>query len=365
LNISNIVSSTFPLEQYQSEPPYDSKTLGVAPDSYYAGNDYSADYDAPSPSSNGYNSMLASVLTSLIKCPTIDNGSVNGAPDQTIFPMMSNLGYRTLTDLSMMNNPSKSSGEYGIPRAVRFNNPFLVDVVEGVTNQVKDGFIGQVEGKAVYSNRLGGLIAGLRQMQSQNLSGSTLFSAASGMVPSGLMSKAVANLSKAFFGINDPTGMLLSCGQFDFANGNVNDQIVMIGMMLAAFTGEKKSPLTYEEISVALQHAKGQTDQFNKTVDGADINTTRDPSTELHVGASKLENTANTTPAQMANTLINGVKALILDGNGTDIQTKNQRLADATNTYIPYDVGSDHLDRMDQIGSYTIAGLAGTKDEIF
>jgi hypothetical protein len=185
------------------------------------------------------------------------------------------------------------------------------------------------------------------------------------MVPSGLMAEAVASLSQALFGLLDPTGMMLSCAQFDLNNGNMNNQIVTIAMMLTAFTGEKKSPFTYEEILIALQHAKGNTDQFNKSVDGANINTTRDPSKELHVSTSKIENTANSTPMDFANTLINGVKALILDGFGQDIQTKNQRLVDATTTFNPYDIGSDHLDRIDQIGSYTTSGTANTKSETF
>lgn len=326
--------------------------------------DYSVDYDASGTSSDDLNTAISLLLPSLIKCPTITNGSVNGTPRQDIFPMMSYPTFKSITDLSLLNNPTNNSGEYGIPQSVRFNNPFLVSVVEGVTNKIEDGFIGAVGGKAVYSNRIGGLVAGLRQMQSQNTSGKTLFDAASSMVPKGLLAKLTALLSEAFFNINDPTGSLLSCAQFDF-DGNVNDQIVMIGSMLASFTGQRISPITFEEIATALQHVKGDSSQVSKNIDGTLIGTTRTPATELTSSVTKLENTAGTLIKDIANTLLNGVEKLIVTGFGQDIETKSLRItSDSADTYQKYDIGSDHADRLAQLGSSIISTAKGKKDSI-
>lgn len=357
LNISDVTTSVL--------PEVDASTEVIKPNFYDTPVDYTTDYDPPDSSSDALNSTLATLLPALVKCPTVSNGNVSGQPRQDIFPMMSDVGYRSLTDVSMLNNPSNTSGEYGIPQSVRFNNPFLVGVVDGVTNKLEDGYIGQVAGKAAYSNRIGGLIAGLRQMQSTSPDGKTLLSAASSMVPAGLLPKVIAGLTDAIFNVVDPTGTMLNCAQVDLTSGNSNDNIVLIAMMLAGFTGSRKSPFTYEEINVALSHVKGDTSTVSKTVDGSDVGTTRDPSTEAVTSVTKIENTANSTPMQMANTAINGVQALIVDGAGADVETKNKRQDDAPDTYTKFDVGSDHADRMDQMGAYIVSTLLGQKDKIF
>jgi hypothetical protein len=355
LNISDVVV-TMPSDAGENVRP--------VIDSYYEGTDYGTDYDYPGAESEDFNDSVSTLLPSLVKCPTISNGNVSGYPRQDLFPMMSHLAFRTLTDVSMLNNPSKSSGEYGVPQSVRFNNPFLVDVIEGVTNKLEDGYIGEVGGKAVYANRIGGLIAGIRRMQNNASSGKTLLSAGQANLPFGTLLKYAMNMSQALFNTSDPTGTMLQCAQLDLDNGNVNDQIVTIGMMLSSLTGEKKSPFTYEEIAVALNHIKDKT-QFNKTVDGQLIGKVRDPSKEQPIGISKIENTANSTPIQIANTALNGTSKLIVQGKGADLETKNQRKENQSAAYEKYDVGSDHKDRLEQLGSTIVATLAGTKDTLF
>jgi hypothetical protein len=356
LNISGVTTSVL--------PEVDASTQEVKADYFDTPADYDVDYDAPTTASDDLNSALSLLLPSLIKCPTVTNGSVDGYPNQEVFPMTSDVGYRPVTDVSMLNNPSNVSGEFGLPQSIRLNNPLLVAVVDGVTNKPEDGYVGQVGGKAAYAHRLGGLIAGLRQMQTTAPTGKTILGAASSMVPAGLLTKLVANLSKAIFNVVDPTGSMLSCAQVDMDNGNVNDNVVMVAMMLATLSNSKKSPFTFEEITAALSHIKGDS-QFTKTVDGQAVGTPRDLTKELPLGSTKTENTANSTPMQMANTLINGTKAVIVDGKGADSETKTQRLSDQDTTYEKYDVGADHSDRMDQIGAYVVSTLLGQKDKIF
>jgi hypothetical protein len=278
--------------------------------------------------------------------------------------MLSNVAFKSLTDLTMLYNPSKTAGQNSIPKNIRFNNPLLVPVIKGVTDKVEDGYIGQVSGKAVYSNRIGGLIAGLRHMESKNLNSKSLKNGLGSIFGPGILSKIFSKLSNALFDVKDPSGMMLNCMQFD-RNDNINNQAVMIGMLISSISNEAKSSMSYDEIIIALEHLKGDKKQFNKTIDGNDIGTNRDTSKEYHLGISKIDQSANSKPIDISNTIINSVKALIEDGNGSDIETKTERKQNQIAEYVKYDSNGDHNDYHDTLGSYLISSNLNKKDEIF
>jgi hypothetical protein len=310
-----------------------------------------------------FNKTLRAYLPQLISCPPVSNGSVTGYPDQTIFPMMSSPTFRPITDPTMVYNPDKTAGQLNIPQHIRFNNPLNVGTVEGVTNKPEDGYIGEIAGKAVYANRLGGLCAGLRLMGGTVTPGMSLQTAVQTATPASNLLSVVSSLTQAMFGVTDPTGAMLGCAQVPAMGTDPNMMITMIATMLAAATQKKTSPMTYDEIKLAQEHLSGANTAITRTPGGNKTDETRDPSKEQPNVITKTDQDANTTPAILANTEINSVQKVIIEGKGVELETKSERKESQETTYIKYDSGTNHEDNLLYRGN-SAASIANTVESI-
>lgn len=308
------------------------------------------DSESDDSKSKELNETIKTYLPQLINCPPVSNGSVTGLPDQTIFPMMSASQFRPITDPTMVYNPTTTAGQYGTPQHIRFNNPLLVKTVEGVTNKPEDGYIGDIGGVAVYSNRLGGLCAGIRMMGSTATPGATLQSAVTTTVPVANQLNVIARLTQAIFGVIDPTGSMLGCAQVPTTGTDPNMMIVMLATMMAAMTQRKTSPMTYDEIKLAQEHVNGANTVLTRNPDGNKKDVIRDPATEQPNVITKTDQDAASLPKDIMDPTINSVQKIIIEGKGVELETKSERKESQETTYIKYDSGTDHTDKPEERG---------------
>lgn len=322
------------------------------------------DLNKPDDPNSDFNKLIQAFLPSLIKCPPVANGSVTGLPDQKVFPMMSAAQFKPLTDPTMLYDPKKTTGQLNIPQHIRFNNPLLVGTVKGVTDKPEDGYLGEIAGKAVYANRLGGLVAGLRNMGTKVTPGQTLQSAVGTMVPPSSLLQVVASLTKSIFGVVDPTGSLLGCVQIPSSPTDTNMMTVMLANMMAAATQKATSPMTFEEIKLAQEHISGANTAITRTPGGNPVNEVRDPSKEQPNVITKTDQDAISTLTDIANTLINSVKTVIIDGKGKELETKSERKENQETTYVKYDSGTDHDDDLKYRGNPAATIEKDKKEEI-
>ncbi len=66
----------------------------------------------------------------------------------------------------------------------------------------------------------------------------------------------------------------------------------------------------------------------------------------------------------MVNTSINSVQVVVIDTKGVELETKSERKENQETTYIKYDSGTDHTDKLDERGFAGAIIAANTIEEI-
>lgn len=220
-----------------------------------------------------------SKISDTIQCPPVSK-------DKNVFPTSQHPAMRGLNDVSQLDDTQTQDR---IPFSLRTNNPLKVKTVKGVTDlKTRFGYLGEAEGHAVYRDHVGGAAAGLAYLMT--MSGGTIGQATNsvlgGSSPSGsdvtsvTPSKVYQSVTKAMFGVGDPTGSLQECATVK--SDDKDSLVTLAASMAASLANSETSPLTHAEWMSAYQIAKNEANEhLKKTTTGVDLPAQEDDDSQV------------------------------------------------------------------------------------